>query len=291
MRCHVILSEQGQTPLDLRFRLFGTAVRVHPFFWLGSAVFGWNAIHDGIEYLLLWIACVFFSILLHEFGHVWMGQAFGVRSHIVLQGLCGLAVPSHEPWERWKRIAISLAGPGIQFLFAALLLVALSVFGTSPPVPAKAFEELNLVQQLMLKMNLLAIQPTWPRYANHAVYFLLQINIYWPLLNLLPVWPLDGGRVSRELFVWGSSRRGVEYSLILSMATAGILALNSLSEMNNGPHIPYLLTGGWFFVIFFAMLAIESFQYYQFEKSRQARPFDYDTERLPWERDADWWKK
>src|SRR5262249_1228808 len=127
--------------------------------------------------------------------------------------------------------------------------------------------------------------------ANNAIWFLLEINIYWALLNLLPVWPLDGGRVSRELFVWRSPNRGPEYSLILSMVVAIALALNSLSGEYGGRTIPYLPAGVWFFIICFAMLAIESYQHYQFEKRRQARPFDYDSDRLPWERDADWWKR
>ena len=38
----MILNESNATPMDLRFRLFGTHVRVHPLFWLFAAVFGWN---------------------------------------------------------------------------------------------------------------------------------------------------------------------------------------------------------------------------------------------------------
>ena len=32
----------AETPYDLRFRLLGIPVRVHPMFWLVSAVLGWQ---------------------------------------------------------------------------------------------------------------------------------------------------------------------------------------------------------------------------------------------------------
>ena len=78
-----MLVEPAQNPYDLRFVLFGTRVRVHPFFWLFSAILGWPFLDEGFGYLLLWVGCCFVSILLHEFGHVWAGQAFGNRGSIV----------------------------------------------------------------------------------------------------------------------------------------------------------------------------------------------------------------
>ena len=72
--------EPTPTPLDLRWHLFGILVRVHPMFWLVSVIMGWNSLIIGFEYLFIWIACMFVSILIHELGHVWMGQVFGARA-------------------------------------------------------------------------------------------------------------------------------------------------------------------------------------------------------------------
>src|SRR5438067_8656185 len=106
MRCAVLLSEPGSTPLDLNFRLGRVPVRVTPWFWVGSAFLGWDYLRVfGFPALLLWIVCVFFSILLHEMGHVMMGQAFGTRGHIILQAMGGLAVGSSDLYNRWRRIA------------------------------------------------------------------------------------------------------------------------------------------------------------------------------------------
>src|SRR5262245_38491573 len=122
-RADMMLADPSPTPLDLRFRLFGTDVRVHPLFWLISVIFGWSWRNvnllpgGGLGEVALWVACVFFSILLHEFGHVWMGRAFGASGHIVLHGMGGLAIGSSDVPYRWQRVLVSAAGPGIQLLF------------------------------------------------------------------------------------------------------------------------------------------------------------------------------
>ena len=234
----MFLSQQGETPYDLKFRLFGTPVRVHPFFWLVAAIFGWHNVQLGLHYLLLWVACVFFSILLHEFGHVWMGRVFGVRSHIVLQGMCGLAIPDHEPYNRWRRVAISLAGPGIQLAFCVALFALIWVLYRT------------VIRDL-------------PEFVEKGVGFLLWINIVWPLFNLLPVWPLDGGKVARELFVWRAPYNGVRNSLVLSIATCVVLVVHSATVAMHNPLFPWLPFGSWYTAILFGLLGYESFQLLQ----------------------------
>src|SRR5438128_6217200 len=49
----VLLGEPTRSDFDLRFHLFGVPVRVHPTFWLFSAILGWNWVDLGWEYLLL----------------------------------------------------------------------------------------------------------------------------------------------------------------------------------------------------------------------------------------------
>src|SRR5271166_4322717 len=101
----------------------GIRIRVHPMFWLISAIMGWSSLDQGLEYLLLWIACVFVSILIHELGHVLMGRAFGYDGHIVLYSFGGLAVGSNAMPNRWQRIAVAFAGPLAGFLYLGLIIV------------------------------------------------------------------------------------------------------------------------------------------------------------------------
>lgn len=56
-----------ETPYDLRFQLLGMPVRVHPLFWLVAAMLGWR--NENIPLVLIWVGCVFVSILVHEYGH------------------------------------------------------------------------------------------------------------------------------------------------------------------------------------------------------------------------------
>jgi Zn-dependent protease len=249
----VLLYEPEPTPYDLRWRMFGVDVRVHPLFWLVSAVLGWNHYThpilggNGLLDLGLWVVCVFVSILLHELGHVFMGRRFGSDGHIVLYSMGGLAIGSSGVPLRWQRIAVFAAGPGIQLLlWAALWLL------TSRPASPIRLEPLT---------------PMWL-----LVIMLLTINLWWALLNLLPVWPLDGGQICREVCVAISPRRGVVISLWISLVVSAVIALNSLLAANDQPHIPYL-TGGWFTVIMFALFAVSSYQALE-EERKQERFWD-----------------
>jgi Zn-dependent protease len=260
----LFLLEPARTQFDLKWRMFGTDIRVHPMFWLVSALLGPSPRgREGLLILLVWVVCVFFSILLHEFGHVLMGRLFGSRGHIVLYSFGGLAIGSSDLSRRWQRIAVSFAGPGIQLAFWGLLKLLI----LSQP---------DLVRQIA-NSDL----------AFEALYFLIVINLYWALLNLLPVWPLDGGRISREVFGIFTPGRAVAASLWLSILTAGFIAVNSLLAYNDRPHVPYL-PDGLYTAIFFALMAVTNYQELQLSRPQYAAPED---SRAPWEQNPDYWKR
>jgi Zn-dependent protease len=262
------------TPFDLCFRLFGVPVRVHPAFWILAAVLGYHEAERHFTYLLVWIACVFLSILIHELGHVFAGQLFGSRAHIVLYTLGGLAVGSSDVPRRWQRIVVYLAGPGIQLLFFALVL------GLT----------------IALAVRRVVLHPL----LDSALDYLLLINLDWALFNLLPIWPLDGGRVSREVCQAFAPAHGVRISLVLSIAVAAGLALNTLALNNHYPSLArihpllaYLSVGPSVNVIILAVLAANNYfdlqQQSQGPRARWQRR-EEEEQRLPWERDPDYWK-
>lgn len=284
----MVLMEPNPTPYDWNFRLFNVPVRVHPFFWVLSALLGWgwfNAL--GLPYLLLWVACVFVSILIHELGHVFAFQKFGVRAHVVLYSFGGLAIPTHSPRERWQRIVVSLAGPGAQ-LALCLLVWILSFTALPPQAPARAPEA--AVEEFEGEQTERPPARSRPRprppqpAASPAVVIgltmMVWINLIWALLNLLPVWPLDGGKVAREIMVGQSPEKGLVNSLWLSVICAAVLAVHCLLAANGGPGlIPFLPIGGMYTAIFFALFAVQSYQLLQMEKMRYHGRHD----RLPWE--------
>jgi Zn-dependent protease len=260
----VFLLEPNETPWDLKWRMLGTSIRVHPMFWLFSALLGSGLEKLGIQYLLLWVACVFVSILVHEFGHVLTARFFGMRDgYIVLYSFGGLAVHHEHLRSHWQRIAVCAAGPLAGFLILVLLWLALG----SPPI---------------------FLQREW---LPDTYLLLFHINLFWGVLNLLPVWPLDGGQISRDLCRWLSPEKGLRVSLGLSLVVAGFLAINAIIAQTRGGLLPEVHLEGWFgwvlgmtVAIFnqgswwnaflFGMMAVESFLQLQALDHYEHRPWE-----------------
>jgi hypothetical protein len=71
-------------------------------------------------------------------------------------------------------------------------------------------------------------------------------------MNLLPVYPLDGGQISRELFLMGDAHGGMEKSLWLSVIVGGCAAVLGL-----------LLLQSLLMALLFGSLAFSSYQILQ----------------------------
>ena len=234
-----MLAEPDRSPYDLRFRLFGFPVRVHPLFWVLAALLGASWLDLGVVFLLIWVAIAFVSILVHEFGHALAFRGFGTDSHIVLYSFGGLAVPWAEVRGRWQRILVSLAGPAAGFLLCAAVYFSNHFHpwaGTSLYVSAL--------------------------YAG-----LFSVNLYWGIMNLLPVWPLDGGQVSEEVSSSVSPRTGRTVALQISVAVAGLLCVYSLAcvmglkqDADWLRKVPSWAVGSLWTAILFGMLAYSSYQ-------------------------------
>ena len=226
--------EPPRSQADIHFRVLGIPVRVHPFFWLITVLLGVEPDmrgRDGMIELLLWIAVVFVSILVHELGHALMARRFGWEPWITLHGFGGLA--SYQPTydDPKKQILITIAGPAAGFLLAGIVLALLAVAGRpiyfylggplgfrwSPP----EFENFNLVL---------------------LVHFILSVNIFWGLMNLLPIYPLDGGRITREVLTMRDARQGMIASIWVSIVAAILIAVLALFRLDR-PLFPALMFG------------------------------------------------
>ncbi|MFO0865500.1 MAG: site-2 protease family protein [Gemmataceae bacterium] len=273
----MFLFDPGESPYDLRFRLFGIAVRVHPMFWLVSFFMGSSAAQLGFEFLLIWIGCVFVSILVHEMGHVLAGNAFGSPGYIVLYGFGGLAIGSNRLDQRWQRVFVSFAGPGAGFVLLAIVLAGLRL--RSPD------EFAGYLDMLRMSVGMRPVGGGFPRdniYLVGIVNDLMFINLFWGLVNLLPIWPLDGGQIAREGFMSVSGRRGVSQSLALSFGVSLLIAAHSALAMHGRSPLPIPIGGSMFTVIFFGMFAVQSWQEMQREGAERRWMRDHWDENERW---------
>lgn len=149
-------------------RLFGADVHLHSTFFLFVLLFsamtvsehGWDALPLMVAYYLSGFA----SVLVHEYGHIFVARMHGVDCRkITLHGLGGLAHLDEELDRPRAEFLVALAGPVTSLILAILFWIA---SGAVPSVRVGEF------------------------LANLAV-----INLVIACFNVIPAYPLDGGRM------------------------------------------------------------------------------------------------
>lgn len=194
----MLIGVPENTAYDLRFRLLGIPVRVHPFFWIVTLMLGANGAQDNVSHILIWVGCVFVSILIHEFGHALMAWVFGAYPSVVLYGMGGLCY--YDDIDRqgpWQRIAVLFCGPGAGFLFLGLILGTYLALG----------------------------QPTVSPMGAEILDRLVFINLWWGILNLFPIWPMDGGQITVTVLSMINRRNGRRWGHVVSLLCAGAFAI------------------------------------------------------------------
>ncbi|GIW86714.1 MAG: hypothetical protein KatS3mg108_1038 [Isosphaeraceae bacterium] len=269
------------SPYDLRFRLFGVPVTVSPYFWLTAVLLVGFGGELSPEAALIWVACVFVSILVHEFGHALTARAFGFRPQVVLYGMGGLCASEAERQTFGQRLAVLFMGPGAQFLLLGLIVLASRpLLGLTPGVNAMIARMLlglpaggSLEDGLRLAQAVQRGNPAaWELY-----WSLFQINWLWPLINLLPIWPLDGGQIAAELLGRANPVHGKRWGHIVSMVTAGLIAAYALAQSKGQ------IGGNLFRILFFAYFALVNYQILQFYHQQFHRRGPDD--------DPEWWTR
>ena len=229
----VMFGFSGPTQYDLRFSLLGIPVFVNPMFWAMSAFMGWNVVTTpglGPICLLIWIASIFVSILIHELGHAIFAKAFGWPPQIFLYHMGGLAV--YQPYSghtTGKNIAISFAGPAAGFLFFGLIKVAEFVLVHLQFIPGSTGFFFMPYDQFLFEFNqamqVVPIANQTERYTIFTLETLGYINFFWGLVNLLPVLPLDGGRICEAVCDQLNKHKGKQWAAIIGMVFAALAAL------------------------------------------------------------------
>jgi Zn-dependent protease/CBS domain-containing protein len=154
----------------------GTEIRIHVTFvlllvWLwfiyyraGGSAAAWR----GVLFLLAVFGCV----LLHELGHVFAARRYGIKTpDITLLPIGGVSRMEHMPEKPSQELVVAIAGPLVNVVIAAVILLALGY----------RYQGLgNLAEPRAGFLEQLA-----------------SVNIFLVLFNILPAFPMDGGRVLR----------------------------------------------------------------------------------------------
>ena len=161
-------------------RVAGTVVRVHLTFllflaWIFAASYATGGAATAWE-SLVFMVLLFLCVLLHEFGHIFTARAFGVPTpYVTLLPIGGVAQLERIPEEPWEEFLIAIAGPMVNVVIAAALIV---LFGVDlQPSAAAAVDNMKV--------------PLVDRLAA--------VNLFLALFNMIPAFPMDGGRVLRAL--------------------------------------------------------------------------------------------
>jgi Zn-dependent protease/CBS domain-containing protein len=191
-------------------RLFGSEIRVHVTFlllllWIGVAHYqqgGTQAAISGVGFILALFACV----VAHEFGHALTARRYGIRTpDITLLPIGGLARLERMPEKPGQEIVVALAGPAVNVVIAAALILILNTHFDSD-----------------------ALQ----RLDNPNLSFLVRlasVNIFLALFNLIPAFPMDGGRVLRAvLAIWYPRTQATNIAAKIGQALAFVFGFAGL---------------------------------------------------------------
>jgi Zn-dependent protease len=249
----VLLLEPNRTPYDLHFYVGDIHVRVHPLFWVVALIISAMSDQLGVA-IVIGVAAVFVSILVHELGHALTMQFFGERARIVLYMMGGFATTGGDsiwdfgsyrqrPRTPLEQVVISAAGPLAGFLLAGLVVTLVMAMGGN-------VHFFFIREAYYLPLWIIEPPPGQQFHdaARSAIHFLLWINIYWGILNLMPVYPLDGGQIVRPICVALNPWRGLQISLWISVIVGAALAILSLTRQD------------FFLIYLFGSLAFGSYQ-------------------------------
>jgi len=165
-------------------RLVGIDVYMHATFLLlvGFIVVAtWVESHNATRTLfgVFFVLVIFACIVLHELGHALTARRFGIRTRdIVLLPIGGVARLERMPEDPNQELLVALAGPAVNLVIAASLLVILGLVGRFPTL--RQAETISWTGHDFLRS-------------------LMAVNVWLMLFNLIPAFPMDGGRVLRAL--------------------------------------------------------------------------------------------
>lgn len=139
-----------------------------------------------IAWSVLFILCVFATVLLHELGHAVTAKKFNIKTYnIILLPIGGIASLEKLPEKPSEELMVALAGPMVNIVLALLL----SIFIQYPN------NSVEMIAQLSGGIN-----------SNNFLLTFFLANMVLALFNLIPAFPMDGGRMLRAVLSYQLKR-------------------------------------------------------------------------------------
>lgn len=165
----------GIRGIDLRVHLTFPLILIWAAFQYGTAA---GDTITGAVFGVVVILLLFVLVTLHELGHSFAAQYYGVPvKQITLLPIGGLAQMSRMPENPKQEFVIAAAGPAVNVVMAALMGAMIPLFNIHLTAP---FTGISLTFSVIF---------------SYIFYY----NIMLALFNLLPAFPMDGGRIFRSL--------------------------------------------------------------------------------------------
>lgn len=253
-----MIGEPFNSPYDVHFQIFGYRVRVTWLFWVVAAALGygncigWDALFrdrspGALVFLVIWIAAMFVSILVHELGHSVAMKYYNIDSHLVLYHLGGLAIPytfrQYRPgapkrngYAPQAQLIISLAGPIAQMALGVLFMTIAVALRYDFPLSG-LFVPFGLDPEILRSPRDPSVEPALYVAIDSVIY----PSIFWALLNLLPVLPLDGGRIAQHLLTMFFRRDALYEAAILSIVVGVLAGMWGLQTQNGMMGMMFLM--------------------------------------------------
>ncbi|WP_281322321.1 site-2 protease family protein [Flavobacterium aestivum] len=145
---------------------------------------GQNSIQ--IAWSVLFILCIFITVLLHELGHALTAKRYNIKTKdITLLPIGGIARLERLPENPLEELVVAIAGPLVNFALAFITLFFIEI--------PKDTEELLVLMSSGIN-------------ANNFFFNFYIVNLTLGVFNLIPAFPMDGGRVLRALLSFRMNR-------------------------------------------------------------------------------------
>jgi Zn-dependent protease len=140
-------------------------------------------------------------VLLHELGHSFMAQQFGIRVHdITLVPFGGVARVEQIPTQPSKEALVTIAGPAINVALAVALFPLMILAGV-----ARGFDSAGDFVRDLESVSF-----------GSLVTYLFMTNVAIIIFNMIPAFPMDGGRLLRAwLSTWAGRERATGIAICL----------------------------------------------------------------------------